>query len=110
MPLDKELLDYVTEQSQPKQPAPHVTLAGEAELKHERVHTEPVQNGTVRKFLPDRKFGFIGPDDDGPDVFFHTSGLRQFSDVHRLRVGAKVDYVITLHDEKTRAKDVKVLD
>jgi hypothetical protein len=29
---------------------------------------------------------------------------------HRLRAGAKVEYTMTLHDGKTRAKNVRVID
>lgn len=33
--------------------------------------------GRVKMFKEDRGFGFLKPDDGGPDVFFHVSSLRE---------------------------------
>ena len=33
--------------------------------------------GTIRFFRPDRGFGFVVPDDGGPDIFLHNSGFAE---------------------------------
>lgn len=32
--------------------------------------------GTIKKYIADRGFGFITPDDGGADIFFHVSTLQ----------------------------------
>jgi cold shock protein len=31
--------------------------------------------GTIKKFFPDRGYGFVQPDDGGSDIFLHASTL-----------------------------------
>ena len=45
--------------------------------------------GTVKRFMTDRGYGFIAPDDGTPDVFFHQSaieadGFRSLQDNQRV--------------------------
>jgi len=46
--------------------------------------------GTVKWFDPAKGFGFITPDDGGPDLFVHQSVLPSGTD--SLREGQKVEY------------------
>ncbi|WP_280171653.1 cold-shock protein [Agrobacterium pusense] len=54
-------------------------------------------NGTVKFFNQDKGFGFITPDDGGPDVFVHVSALQ---DSTLLRERQKVSYDLG-QDRKT---------
>ncbi|MDO9509966.1 MAG: cold shock domain-containing protein [Candidatus Magasanikbacteria bacterium] len=47
--------------------------------------------GTIKSLISDKHFGFIAPEGDSKDIFFHESGLNevQFSD---LRVGDAVSF------------------
>lgn len=55
------------------------------------------QEGTVAKFLTDRGFGYITPDEgDGADVFVHFSaitgsGFRELEEGQRVRFGVEAD-------------------
>ncbi len=64
--------------------------------------------GTVKFFAQDKGFGFITPDNGGPDVFVHISAIASGSP---LRDGQKVSYE-TGQDRKTgksRAENVSLL-
>ena len=37
--------------------------------------------GKVKMFNEQRGFGFIRPDDDGADIFFHVSALREGDEI-----------------------------
>ena len=60
-------------------------------------------------FNVDRGFGFIGRDDNAPDVFVHISELRR-AGVDRLDVGQRVSFDIeTQRDGRLRAAGVRVV-
>ena len=45
--------------------------------------------GTIKKWIESKAFGFIQPDEGGPDVFFHETALRDGDDIVE---GAAVTY------------------
>ena len=47
--------------------------------------------GTVKWFNPTKGFGFIEPDEGGPDAFVHITALEQ-SNIDKLDEGAKVSF------------------
>ena len=61
--------------------------------------------GTIVRWDPQKKFGFIQPD-QGPDVFFHISALGACSEP-RIEIGQPVKYEI---DPKTLPKRVSRAD
>ena len=64
--------------------------------------------GTVKFFNQDKGFGFIAPDNGGPDVFVHVSALQTGGS---LRDGDKVSYDVG-QDRKTgksKAENVRSL-
>merc|ERR1711976_989974 len=66
--------------------------------------------GTVRKFVAEKAFGFIGPDDGSPDVFAPARTLD--GDKNNVREGMKVIYEPKPDDRtgKPMASTWKVLD
>ncbi len=68
--------------------------------------------GTVARIQSDRGFGFITPDDGGPDLFFHHTALvgRQIED---LREGQRVEYdegTDPRNPSRTRAVNVRPVE
>lgn len=54
------------------------------------------QVGSVKFFNPDKGFGFIKPDNGGPDIFVHvtaveSAGLRTLSDGQRVSFDVEAD-------------------
>lgn len=49
------------------------------------------QQGTVKFFNADKGFGFIKPDNGGPDIFVHITAL-QAAGLHSLNEGQKVAF------------------
>jgi CspA family cold shock protein len=66
--------------------------------------------GVVKMFNSDRGYGFIKPDDGGPDVFLHVSALEQ-AGIGSLPTGARIsfDLVMDQRKGKTNAQNVKLL-
>lgn len=67
-------------------------------------------NGTVKWFSAQKGYGFIKPDDGGPDVFLHMSEIER-SGYSDMRDGRPLSYEMVL-DRKTgreKAGNVKLL-
>ncbi|KAF0185706.1 MAG: cold-shock protein [Hyphomonadaceae bacterium] len=47
--------------------------------------------GTVKWFNPDKGFGFIQPDNGGPDVFVHISAVER-AGFNTLKEGQKISF------------------
>jgi CspA family cold shock protein len=64
--------------------------------------------GTVKWFNAEKGFGFITPDDGGPDVFAHYSALNA-SGFRTLEEGAKVSFDVTQGPKGPQAANVTVV-
>jgi CspA family cold shock protein len=67
-----------------------------------------VFTGTIKKYIADRGFGFVKPDDGGPDVFVH---LKAFALGIKPAEGMRVSYDVAPDSKsgKSQAVGVKVL-
>ncbi len=66
-------------------------------------------NGTIKKIVEGKDFGFITPDDQKPgdkDVFFHKESLVEVT-LDQLKEGDKVSYDIESSDKGPKAANVK---
>ena len=66
-----------------------------------------MQNGTIKKLVSDRGFGFIASE-DGKEYFFHRSGTVEEFD--GLRAGEKVTFEVEASPKGPRAAKVKLAD
>jgi cold shock protein len=65
-----------------------------------------VAQGTVKRFMADKGYGFIAPDDGTPDVFFHQSAIE--TDGYRsLQDNQRVEYTVTRGPKGPRAEQVR---
>lgn len=66
-----------------------------------------MEQGTIKR-ITDKGFGFISPNDNNNDMFFHSSSIdgTHFND---LREGQKVTYTIGQGPKGPRAENVRVL-
>ena len=62
--------------------------------------------GTVKKVISERGFGFITAE-DGKDYFFHRDGLTASIDFDRLNGGEKVTFDVESGPKGDRAKNVQ---
>ena len=63
--------------------------------------------GTVKFFNTQKGFGFIQPDDGGPDVFVHISELER-SGMRDLQEGQKVTFESKMDPKKGKPNAVNV--
>jgi CspA family cold shock protein len=66
-------------------------------------------DGTVKWFNSEKGYGFIRPDQGGPDAFVHVSVLA-IAGLSELRPGQKVSYELITHrrGDKSSAVNVRV--
>jgi CspA family cold shock protein len=65
-----------------------------------------VANGTIKKLISDRGFGFI-TGEDGKDYFFHRDGLDASLDFDRLVGGEQVTFEVESNPRGPRATKVQ---
>jgi CspA family cold shock protein len=58
--------------------------------------------GTVKWFNANKGFGFIQPDDGGPDVFVHISAVER-AGLRELPEGQKVSYEIVVDQRRGKS-------
>jgi CspA family cold shock protein len=63
-----------------------------------------MQEGTVKFFNETKGFGFIKPNNGGPDIFVHVSGL-----IDEIRENDKVSYEVQNGKKGLNAVNVKVI-
>ena len=65
--------------------------------------------GTVKWFNPTKGYGFIQPDEGGPDAFVHITAL-EASGIDSLNEGAKVEFELEVgRNGKQAAANLKLL-
>lgn len=66
--------------------------------------------GTIKKLVMDRGFGFIRPDNGTTDIFFHCTALPQKGDFDGLTEGLRVSFDEGEgKDDRPKAENVKVI-
>ena len=63
--------------------------------------------GTVKWFNATKGYGFIQPDDGGPDVFVHISAVEK-AGYTGLAEGAKVSFDVVANRGKESAENLKI--
>jgi CspA family cold shock protein len=64
--------------------------------------------GKLKWFDTARGFGFIKPDDEGPDVFLHLSKVTE-TNLPTLHPGTSLRYSLGRHDSKVFAQNVSLV-
>jgi cold shock protein len=64
--------------------------------------------GTVKWFNADKGFGFITPDDNGPDVFAHFSAITA-SGYRSLEENQRVEFDVTQGQKGLQAENIRPL-
>ena len=63
--------------------------------------------GTIKRVMYDRNYGFIQIDGEENDIFFHRSGVE--SEFHELREGLTVEFELEDTDRGKQAINVKAI-
>ena len=62
--------------------------------------------GTVKRFNPQKGFGFIAPEGSDQDIFVHITALQE-AGIDRLDEGDKVEFEIVEDRGKSKAEKLK---
>jgi len=69
--------------------------------------------GTIKSIRDDRGFGFIRPDNENQDIFFHSSSVEGGTTFDSLREGQRVQFTAGTDPRnpgRTRAEHVQLTD
>jgi cold shock protein len=75
----------------------------------EWIGTMAREKGTVERFMEDKGFGFIKPDNGGKDVFVHHSAIGG-SGFKSLSQGQRVEFELKQDPKGPRAENLELLD
>jgi CspA family cold shock protein len=64
--------------------------------------------GVVKFYNSSKGFGFVQPDEGGPDVFVHVSAL-EAAGIDSLNEGQKLSFEVVADRGKTKAANLQVL-
>jgi cold shock CspA family protein len=65
--------------------------------------------GTIKKVMTDKGYGFIENEEDAEkDIFFHSSGVT--GDFYALQIGTKVTYDLEDTDRGSQAVNVAIVE
>lgn len=67
-------------------------------------------HGEVFRYEPSKGYGFIKPDEGGPDVFLHISQLVHGQDPDRLKPHERVTYQVTQDSKGSKAMHIRFED
>jgi CspA family cold shock protein len=67
-----------------------------------------MKTGTVKWFNETKGYGFIQPENGGPDVFVHISSLEK-AGLNNLKEGQKVSYELSTNKGKKAADKLKLV-
>lgn len=65
--------------------------------------------GTVKFYNGQKGFGFIQPENGGPDVFVHATAL-EAAGIHGLNEGQKVSFEVVSERGKTKAANLELVN
>ena len=63
--------------------------------------------GTVKWFSLEKQYGFLLPDDDGPDIFVHLADVQR-AGLRELREGQEIEFDVIPNKGKQKAVNLSI--